>query len=159
MTTQQTLSKDETPSRFAFTLRQFSYFLIAIGLVVSGYLTYVKMTDVAMVCVDSGIFDCGVVQNSVYSRMFGIPIAYMGFATYIVLGAILLLEKRVRFLEENGLIMFFGINLFAFLFSMWLVYVQFVLLQALCPWCLAHEVVITILFVVSSIRLKRMLAQ
>lgn len=138
-------------------LRTISLVLIAIGIFISGYLSYVKLTDVAMVCVESGPFNCEVVQNSAYSRLFGIPIAWMGLGTYLVMGAIILLEKRVAFLREYSIMLIFGINLFAWLFSMWLVYVQFVLLKALCPWCLSHEVVITILFVISSLRLRKSL--
>ena len=146
---------------FQLSLRTLSLILVVAGLFVSGYLSYVKLTEVPMVCVSSsvagGAFNCEVVQNSVYSRLFGIPIAWMGFVVYILLGAILVLENRAAFLREYGMMLFFGLNLFAWLFSMWLVYVQFVRLQALCPWCLAHETIITILFVVSTIRLKRML--
>ncbi|MBZ0284892.1 MAG: vitamin K epoxide reductase family protein [Anaerolineae bacterium] len=140
------------------TLRILSLVLIAVGIVISGYLSYVKLTNVAMVCVESGAFNCEVVQNSAYSRLFGIPIAWLGLATYLVMGAIILLEKRVAFLREYSAIMVFGINLFGWLFSMWLVYVQVVLLKALCPWCLSHEVVITILFVISGLRLRRSLS-
>lgn len=163
MTTQQEILGQEAAARarFEFNLRTLSLLLIVAGLFVSGYLSYVKLTQVPMVCVSSsvagGAFNCEVVQNSVYSRLLGIPIAWMGFAVYIVLGSILLLENRTTFLREYGMTLFFGLNLFAWLFSMWLVYVQFVRLQALCPWCLTHEAIITILFVVSTIRLKRML--
>jgi uncharacterized membrane protein len=135
-----------------------SAILIALGLFVSGYLSYVKLTEVPMVCVESGAFNCELVQNSAYSRLFGIPIAWLGFGVYILLGLILFFEERNSFLREYGITLFFGLNLFAFLFSMWLVYAQFVLLQALCPWCLTHEVIITILFVISGIRLKRHLS-
>ena len=110
-----------------------------------------------MVCVAGSIFNCEVVQNSIYSKLFGIPIAWLGFTVYIILGALLLLENRAAFLREYGMVLFFGLNLFAWLFSMWLVYVQFVRLQALCPWCLTHEAIITVLFGVSIIRFKRML--
>ena len=51
----------------------------------------------------------------------------------------------------------FGVTLFAFLFSMWLVYVQVALLQALCLWCLGHEITMTLLFIVSGLRLRQML--
>ncbi len=144
--------------RFQLNLRTLSLILVVAGLFVSGYLSYVKLTAVPMACVGGGVFNCEVVQNSVYSKLFGIPIAWLGFAVYIILGAILVLEDRAAFLREYGMTLFFGINLFAWLFSMWLVYVQFVLLQALCPWCLTHETIITVLFVVSVIRLKRMLS-
>jgi len=35
------------------------------------------------------------------------------------------------------------------------VYVQFVLLAALCPWCLSHEINFTILFGLICLRLYR----
>lgn len=160
MTTQEETVEQATTvlPRFQLNLRTLSAILIIVGLFVSGYLSYVKLTEVPMVCVGGGVFNCEVVQNSVYSRLFGIPIAWLGFAIYITLSVILVLEDRIAFLREYGITLFFGINLFAWLFSMWLVYVQFVLLQALCPWCLTHEIIITVLFVVSVIRLKRMLS-
>jgi uncharacterized membrane protein len=148
----------QSQSRFQITLRGVSLLLIVIGLAVSGYLSYVELTDTTTVCVESGAFNCDVVQSSIYSKMFGIPIAYLGLFTYLMLGAILLLENQIGFLRENGIIIVFGITLFAFLFSMWLVYVQAGLLQALCLWCLTHEVTMTVLFIVSGIRLKRALS-
>lgn len=159
MTAQEESFEQNTVARLRFqlNLRTLSLVLVVAGLFVSGYLSYVKLTEVPMVCVGGGVFNCEVVQNSVYSRLFGIPIAWLGFAVYVILGVLLVLEDRITFLREYGITLFFGINLFAWLFSMWLVYVQFVLLQALCPWCLTHETIITILFVVSVVRLKRML--
>lgn len=135
-----------------------SLLLVAVGIVISGYLSYVKLTDVPMVCVAGSVFNCEVVQNSVYARLFNIPIAWLGLATYLVIGALLLLQNRVAFLREYGVMIEFGIILFAFLFSIWLVYVQVFRLQALCMWCLAHEANMTILFIISIVRLKRSLA-
>lgn len=127
-------------------IRRMQMLLVVIGLVVASYLSYLKLTDVPAVCVQGGPFNCNVVLNSRYSELAGIPIAYLGLAVYVIIGALLLLETRVEFLRENGSLLIFGIGLFAWLFSMWLVYVQVGLLQALCPWCLAHELNFTILF-------------
>lgn len=134
-----------------------SIILVVLGLMVSGYLSYVQLNDTAMVCIDSGAFNCDRVQSSAYAKFMGIEVAYLGFLTYAALGGILLLEKRVAFLQDYGIILLFGITLFAFLFSMWLVYAQVVLLQALCQWCLAHEIIMTVLFGITSIRLWRTL--
>jgi uncharacterized membrane protein len=158
MTTQPVtgqISKPVSETQSWLNLRNVSLFLVVLGLIVTSYLSYVKATDVAMACIVNSVFDCHTVQNSVYSRMFGIPIAYMGLATYIVLGALLLLEKRVALLQEYGVTLIFGISLFAWLYSMWLVYLQFFRIQALCPWCLAHETIITFFFIVAGIRLRR----
>lgn len=139
-------------------LRRLQALLILIGLCVSGYLSYLKAAKADAVCVESGPFDCNLVLNSQYSELAGLPIAWLGFAVYLCIGLLTLLENRARFLREYGSLLVFGIALFAWLFSMWLVYVQFVLLQALCPWCLTHELNFTILFLTIAYRVYRDLA-
>jgi uncharacterized membrane protein len=134
-----------------------SLILVVIGIAISGYLSYTKLTDTSVVCTESGAVNCEVVQSSSYSKFMGIEVAYLGFATYLLLGALILLQNRIGFLQEYGVTLVFGITLFAFLFSMWLVYVQVALLQALCLWCLAHEITMTLLFIVSGLRLRQML--
>jgi len=135
--------------------RRAQLLLVIIGLAVAGYLSYLKLADAPAVCVESGPFDCNVVLNSQYSELAGAPIAYLGFAVYAVIGAILLLEDRVIFLRDWARLITFGLGLFAWLFSMWLVYVQVALLQALCPWCLTHETNFTILFALICYRVYR----
>ena len=156
MSTVETAQSLNTGESSRDTLRIVSLALVIIGLFISGYLSYVKLTEVPMICVaNSDVFNCEVVQNSIYSRIAGIPIAWFGFATYIILFTILLVEKRSAFLQEYSAILVFGITLFAFLYSVYLVYLQFFVLKALCPWCLGHETTMTILFIISSLRLRR----
>ena len=135
-----------------------SLVLVVIGIGISGYLSYVKLTETQTICIEGGAFNCEVVQSSIYAKLFNIPIAYLGFATYLVIGALLFLQNRVAFLEEYGVMIQFGIILFAFLFSLWLVYLQAFQLKAFCLWCLSHEITMTLLFLVSIPRLKRSLA-
>ncbi len=138
--------------------RQLQLLSILFGLFVSGYLSYLKLTDVPSVCIQSGPFNCDVVLNSIYSELGGIPIAWLGFSTYVLLGAIIVSEARIQFLRQYGKLLAFGVGLFAWLFSMWLVFVQFALLQALCPWCLSHEVNFTVLFALICYRLYQEIA-
>lgn len=135
--------------------RRVQLLLVLVGLVVAGYLSYLKLAAAPAVCLATGPFDCNVVLNSQYSELAGLPIAYLGLAVYIAIGSIQLLERRVAFLRQWGLLLIFGIALFAWLFSMWLVYVQVALLQALCPWCLTHETNFTILFALVCYRVYR----
>ena len=136
-------------------LRRIQLLLILVGVFVSGYLSYLKLADAPAVCVESGPFNCDVVLNSQYSELAGIPIAYLGFAVYVIIGLILSLENRHRVLQQYGSLIAFGIGLFAWLFSMWLVYVQFGLLKAVCPWCLTHETNFTLLFLTIVYRVYR----
>ncbi len=137
------------------TLRRLQMLMVLVGLVVASYLSYLKLADAPAVCVQGGPFNCDVVLNSQYSELAGIPIAYLGLVVYVVIGLLLALEHRFAFLREYGSLIAFGIGLFAWLFSMWLVYVQFGLLGAACPWCLTHEANFTLLFATLAYRVIR----
>ena len=137
------------------TLRGLQFLLVLIGLFIAGYLSYLKLAAAPAVCVEAGPFNCNVVLNSQYSELAGVPIAWLGFSVYALIGLVMLLESRIAFLQAYGSLIIFGIGLFAWLFSMWLVYVQFVLLEALCPWCLSHEANFTILFLTIAYRIYR----
>ncbi len=137
------------------TLRGIQYLLVLVGLFIAGYLSYLKLAAAPAACVDAGPFDCNVVLNSQYSELAGLPIAYLGLGVYALIGLVMLFERRLSFLEQYGSLLIFGIGLFAWLFSMWLVYVQFFLLEALCPWCLSHEANFTLLFLTIAWRVYR----
>ena len=131
---------------FQFDARTLALILVVIGLLISGYLSYVKLADVEIICTEGETVNCQVVENSKWASIMGIPVAYLGFAGYALMGLILLLEDRIDFLMDYGRTLNFTIGIFGWLFSMWLVYVQAGILQAYCLWCLTHEVNFTILF-------------
>ncbi len=137
------------------TVRRIQLLSIVFGLLVSGYLSYLKIADTPSLCLKSGPFNCEAVLNSRYSELAGIPIAWLGFAVYLIIGIVTLFEQRSPILQEYGRLIAFGLGLFAWLFSMWLIYVQVVLLGALCPWCLSHETNFTILFALICWQLYR----
>ncbi len=138
-------------------LRRVSLLLVGAGLLISGYLSYVKVSDTAVVCVDSGAINCDVVQNSVWSRLAGIDIALLGLLAWLFLGALLTLEAHNHIVRSHGPLLVFGLSLFGFLFSLWLIYVQAGILAAYCLWCLGHELVMTLMFLSSAARLRLML--
>lgn len=129
-----------------FQARHLALILVIIGLVISGYLSYVKLLNAPIICSENQTFSCSVVQASKWSRLGGIPIAYLGFGLYCLIGLTLLLENSVSFLQENGRLIAFILGLVGWLFSMWLVYIQAFVILAFCQWCLAHEFTFTLLF-------------
>ena len=137
------------------TARTASLVVLVLAILVSAYLSYLKVANVDAVCVEAAVFDCGTVLNSFYSEISGIPIAWLGLAVNLIATALLVLEPRVAFLRRYGVALIFGLILFAFLFSIYLIYVQAVLIKAYCPWCLSHEALITILFGLSAWRLTQ----
>lgn len=150
-------STNDNSSRLTsrMTLTGVIWISLIVGLLVTSYLSYLKYTSVPAVCVAGSVFNCGAVLNSAYSIFMGIPIAYLGLLMYFTLALILLFERRIPFLQEYSKILMFGIGLFAWMFSMYLVYLQFVVLGSLCQWCLTHEANMTILFLMLCVRLWR----
>jgi uncharacterized membrane protein len=136
-------------------LRTISLILVVAGLLITGYISYTAITNTSLVCLEGGALSCDLVHSSVYAKLAGIDISYLGFLAYLGLGALLALEDRLSLLQTYSKTLIFGATLFAFLYAIWLIYVQAVLLEAFCMWCMAHEINITLLFVVSALRLWR----
>ena len=67
----------------------------------------------------------------------------------------LLLEKRYQFFAQNGILAVFGMGLTGFIFTVYLIYLEFFVIKALCPFCLASQTTMTILFIITIIRLVR----
>jgi uncharacterized membrane protein len=134
-------------------LSNIAVILAVAGLLVSIYMTIYKFTDNEKMCIGSG--GCSVVNSSRYSEVNGIPVAVLGVAGYSAILAVLLLERRNKFLEQNGTMVFFGLSITGFLFTVWLIYVEIALIKALCPFCLTSQALMTVIFILSVIRLIR----
>lgn len=127
--------------------------LVVIGLLVSIYMTIYKFTGNDGMCVGSG--DCKTVNASVYSEIYGIPVALVGVGGYAAILAMLLYEKRNDFLRKNATMILFGFALMGFTFTVYLIYVEAAILKAYCPFCLASQATMTLIFILSVIRLVR----
>jgi uncharacterized membrane protein len=134
-------------------LRQITIALAILGLLVATYMTIYKLTDNDAMCIGSG--GCSVVNASRYSEVNGIPVALIGVGGYAAILAILFLERRPGFFQENGSMILFGISLVGFLFTLYLIFVEIVLIKAYCPFCLTSQAVMTIIFILSVTRLIR----
>jgi uncharacterized membrane protein len=130
-----------------------SIILAILGIAVSIYMTIYKLTSNDSMCLGSG--DCSTVNASRYSEVNGIPVAVIGAIGYAAILAALILEKRNRFFETNGTMLIFGMSLTGFIFTVWLIYVEIALLKALCPFCVTSQITMTILFLLSIVRLIR----
>jgi uncharacterized membrane protein len=129
--------------------------LIAIlGILDAIYLTVIKFTGIKALCIE-GIGDCWTVNNSRYSEWNGIPISLFGILAYFSIILILTLQNRVKFLFDFGSIFVFGIALSGFFFSIYLTYLQFAVIKAVCPFCIVSATTMTIVFILSLITLLK----
>jgi len=131
-------------------LRQFTIGFTVLGLLVAIYMTIYKLTNNDSMCVGSG--DCKFVNASGYSEVRGIPVAVFGVIGYLAILALFYLESKPGFFQTNGSMLQFAVTLTGFLFTVWLVYVEVALLKAYCPFCITSQVAMTIIFILTVIR-------
>ena len=134
-------------------LYRISIALAVLGMLVSIYMTIFKLTENASMCLGNG--GCSIVNSSSYAEVSGIPVAVIGVGGYLAILAVLLTEIRGKFFKQNGPMIVFGLALVGFLFTLYLVYVELALIHALCPFCITSQITMTILFILSVIRLVR----
>jgi uncharacterized membrane protein len=127
--------------------------LAIIGLLVSIYMTIYKITSNDSMCIGSG--DCKTVNASRYAEVYGIPVAVLGVAGYSAILAVLLLGQRPGFLQQNETLLFFGLSLTGFLFTLYLIFVEVALIKAYCPFCITSQTAMTLIFIISVIQLVR----
>jgi uncharacterized membrane protein len=121
--------------------------LTLIGIGIAGYLTYVHYEGIKVLCLSSG--GCETVQASQWAKLGGIPVALLGLIGYIaILGSL-----AIR--SELGRIAGFGIALTGFGFSMYLTYRELFTIKAICQWCVASAVLMTLLAILTAIRAVR----
>jgi uncharacterized membrane protein len=127
--------------------------LAGIGFLDSAYLTWVKLFGGTIAC--AGFGDCETVNNSIYSEIGGIPIAVLGAGAYLVVLLLIFMMLRRRSLSDNLSLALFGMTLVGVLYSAYLTYLELAVLHAVCPFCVASAVVMTLLWGISLILLRR----
>lgn len=90
---------------------------------------------------------CATVQNSDYAQIAGVSLSYLGFITYAIMLASALLPGFLGRLL--GLITGVG----GVLFSLWLLFAEIFLIEAMCPWCMASLVVMILALAVGLWRI------
>jgi uncharacterized membrane protein len=126
-------------------LRYVAIVLALIGLGVASYLTYVHYEDIRPVCGLGG--DCVKVQTSEWSKLAGIPVAVLGLIGY----AVILVSLFVP--GEEALIAGALTSLVGFGFSAYLTYREVFTIEAICQWCVASAIIMTLLAIITTTRL------
>ena len=117
------------------------------GACVAGYLTWAHFGEGSVLCVAGG--GCETVQESEYAEIAGVPVALLGLGSYLVILGLVAWDSVAARLAA-AVLAFVG-----FLFSMYLLVLQLVVIEAVCIWCMANDVVIApALALVTALRLR-----
>ncbi len=115
------------------------------GLGIAGYLTVVHFAGGEPVCAIA--HGCATVQKSAYASLAGVPVALLGLFGYVAILAALARDG------EQGRTAAAFLSLAGFGFSAWLTYVEVARLDAICIWCVASAICMTLLAGLSAVRL------
>lgn len=128
------------------TLQRLIAFVAALGLGVATYIAIADAGGGAPACLAGGS-GCQTVADSSYSHLAGINVAVLGIAAYaLLLASAFLVNDAARF---GG----FLVSLGGFGFSVYLTYIELFRIEAVCQWCVASALLMTILFLLNATRL------
>jgi uncharacterized membrane protein len=124
------------------------------GLFVAAYLYLYKIGAIGTIACGTG--GCETVQLSAESRFLGVEVALIGVVGYAGLLLLALLSLQPRFGGRSWpLILLVAASGIAVGFTAYLKYLEFFVIHAICRWCVASAVIITLLFVLAVIELVR----
>lgn len=123
--------------------------LIALGMGVAAYLSYVETQAVEAICGPVG--DCNAVQQSPYAKLFGLlPVGVFGLLGYLGLLATWLIRRSLPAFEKPAALAFWGMALFGVVFSIYLTWLEIFVIQAICLWCLTSAILMMLLLLLGT---------
>lgn len=126
-------------------LRLAAAVLALVGIGVATYITIADASRGSPICLAGGQ-GCETVAQSHYSHLLGINVAALGIGGYVLLVASAALRGDVaRFAGFLFAAIGFG-------FSVYLTYLELFVIDAICQWCVASAVLMTLLLVVNATR-------
>jgi len=127
-------------------LQRLIAFFAALGVGVATYIAIADSGGGAPACI-AGSTGCQTVADSSYSHLLGVNVAVFGIVGYaLLLASAFYASDAVRF---GG----FVVSLGGFGFSVYLTYIEIFKIEAICQWCVASAVLMTVLFLLNATRL------
>jgi uncharacterized membrane protein len=128
------------------TLQRLIAFVAALGVGVATYIAIADSGGGAPACLAGGS-GCQTVADSSYSHLLGVNVAVFGIVGYVLLLASAFIATDAARLGG------FLVSLGGFGFSVYLTYIEIFKIEAICQWCVASAVLMTILFLLNATRL------
>lgn len=100
--------------------------------------------DGSVNCIVGSSGNCNIVLQSIYAKVLGIPLSYLGLLYYTTILIIVINLHKRRDIRLWHLLQ--GVITFGFLTSLYLVYLQLFILYTICPYCMLSAAMSTIMF-------------
>lgn len=130
--------------------------LSILGFVNAGYLSWGKLTQNNIKCHPS-LGDCSSVNNSIYSEIYGIPVAYIGLIGYLLILMVMVITLKSA--NESAILTYAlsGMTLFGVIFSGYLTYIELAVLFAVCFYCVVSALLMIAIFCLSLYKSMKLL--
>ena len=140
-----TVSKPYNHGVSTVTLNRILLILGLLGMFVAGVLTIEHRFQLEIPCTAGG--GCEIVAKHPSSYLMGIPIAYFGFAGYVLLTGLAIIRGFTgqyfsKFLTISG----YAGSAFGMVASLYLQYISFTVIGAKCVWCMTSALIMIITF-------------
>ncbi|HSJ15703.1 MAG TPA: vitamin K epoxide reductase family protein [Longimicrobiales bacterium] len=128
--------------------------LALLGVLVSLYMSLYKLGLIPEIACGGG--SCSRVQNSPWAMFLGVPVPFLGLAGYGALLAAALFglqpdrqdDRRISIVLLAGAVLGFG-------FSLYLTYLEAVVINAWCRWCVASAIIATLILLAAIPEIRK----
>jgi uncharacterized membrane protein len=117
------------------------------GLLIASYLSIVELGGGVPVC--GPLKGCEEVARSEYSRIAGVPVAVFGVGLSLLLLTLALEWWRTDY--RALLLAHYGLSLAGVLFEVYFLYLQVVVIRAVCVWCTTYGLSLILRFVIAAV--------
>lgn len=115
------------------------------GFILATYIYLKKKREQPLVCPLNG--ECDVVTKSEYSKFLGLPVELMGMLYYALIVLVYAVHNLIPLLLSDTVIFLVtGATIGAFIFSLYLIFIQAFVLRKWCTWCLFSAALSTFIF-------------
>jgi len=133
-----------------------------IAIITSTYLVYQHYSDTSSFCDITQDISCDIVNRSLYSEVFGIPVSGLSLLTFYivtVLSIFALKNKNIFGLNKKAMFdIIFWLMLIGVIAALYLIYIEAFVLYAVCPLCVLLDILILIVLI-TIIKLKKQLGR
>jgi len=119
------------------------YLILVLGIagaVVSSLALQVHYSTATEPCSINAHWDCGVVNHSPFAVLHGVPVAAIGIAGYLMIAALGLFRQRFALML---------VVIAAFCFALRLTFIEELVLEVWCLYCVISQTIIALLLVLS----------
>lgn len=125
-------------------LTKFLFLLCLLGILATSYLIYTKYSSSA-ICNINSYFSCSIVNESIYSALFGIPLSILGLIYFIlILILVIKSENNKKYLPLVGFL-----TIPILIYSLYLTYVEIAILKTICLVCEFTKILMFLIVILS----------